>query len=118
MLCYQLVVDDGNERDDLDNRERGNGVRRKPIFFLSLVEHELQRANADCQHPKAPIIDSSRLPAEVRRIEYKELRHHNRSDADWNVDVEDPPPAVVVREPAAEDRSENRRDDDALPPEA
>ena len=93
-------------------------LRREPVLLLALVEHELQRADADRQHADAPVVDRRDSLPQVRRIEDEQLRHDERRDADRNVDVEDPAPAVVVGQPAAEHRPENRRDDDAEAPEA
>ena len=41
--------------------------------------------------------------------------HHRGEDADGKIDVEDPRPAVVVGEPAAERRADRRPDHDAEP---
>src|SRR5437764_342615 len=81
-----------------ENRERGNHAGRKPVVFLSLVEHELQRADSDGEQADAPVVNPPRFLPDVRRIEDEEPRHDQRRDADRNVDVEHPPPAVVVRQ--------------------
>ena len=31
--------------------------RREPVFLLPLVEHDLQRADADREHADAPVVD-------------------------------------------------------------
>ena len=97
--------------------ERMRG-RRQPVFLLALVEHDLQGGDADRQQAQAAIVDAPRAAHEIRRVEDVRLRHHQREHADWNVDVEHPAPRVVVGEPAAEHRPEDRRDDDAEAPEA
>ena len=95
-----------------------DGGRREPVVLLSLVEHDLQRADADDEHADAPVVDLLRFAPQVRRIEDEQLRHDDRRDADRQVDVEHPAPAVAVGQPAAEHRAEDRRDDDAEAPEA
>ena len=118
IVSRQLVHDERYQRDDADDGERRDEGRFEPVFLLSFVEHDLQRADAHDQHPHPPVVHPPRLGAEIRRIEDVELRHHDRRDAHRDVDVEDPAPAVVVRQPPAEHRTENRRDDDAERPEA
>ena len=62
-----------------------------------------------CRVEKAP---------EVRRIEDVQLRHDQRDDADREVDVEHPAPAVVLGDPPAEHRAKDWRDNNAESPEA
>ena len=101
-------------RDDERRDEEG----REPVALLSEIERELESADPQRQQADAPVVDLRRLLAEVRRIEDVELRHHQRRDADRQVDVEDPSPAVGIGQPSAEDGPQNRGDDDAEPPEA
>jgi hypothetical protein len=107
--------DDPASRDDRQCRDERRG---EPVLLLPLVEHDLQRTDPEHQHPHAPVVDAFRLAPEVRGIEHIEMRHDQRDDPDWQIDVEHPSPAVVLGDPPAEDRSEDRRDDDAETPEA
>ena len=118
MLRRPLVDDQDDQRNSGNDRQRENRPIGEPVGFLPLVEDVLQRADADHQHADAPVVDPLRLAAQVRRIEDEQLRHDDRRNADREVDVEDPAPAVAVGQPSADDGAENRRDDDAEAPEA
>ena len=113
-----LLDDEADQRGNRDHDQREDEGRRQPVFFLSLVEHDLQGGDADREQAQAPIVDAAGAAHEIRRIEDVPLRHHEREHADWNVDVEHPAPRIVVGEPAAEHGTEDRRDDDAEAPEA
>ena len=109
------------ERDEAaagDDRERVDELRLEPVVLLAEVEHELQRADPHAQKADSPVVDPLGLAPQVRRIEHVELRHHQRSDTDRQVDVEHPPPAVCIGQPPTEHRAEDWRDDDAEAPEA
>ena len=110
--------DERHERHRAQNRQRRDQTRGEPVVFLTLVEHELEGADPDREHADAPVVDAPRRLPDVGRVEDEHPRHDERRDPDRNVDVEDPSPAVVVGQPAAQHRSENRRDDDPEPPEA
>jgi len=76
----------------------------------------LEKAEADTEQTEADVIDfdarSFALCDQVRWI-LNELRSEKeRKDADGNIDEEDPAPGVVIRNPAAERRSDDGRDDD------
>ena len=86
--------------------------------FLAFVEQDLERADSHREHPDAPVVHLARLCLQIGRVEDVELGHHDRRNADRQVDVEDPAPAVRIGEPAAHDRPEDGRHDDAEPPEA
>ena len=99
------------------DRQRNDEVRAEPVVFLSLVEHDLQAADADRQQSDSPVVDAGFLPPQIGRIEDENLRQDHRDHADRNVDVEDPAPTVVVGEPAAGHRTQHGRDHDAQRPE-
>src|SRR5579862_2339992 len=52
------------------------------------------------------------------RVEDEHARHDDGCEADGDVDVEDPAPTVTIGEPASENGTEERRDDDAESPES
>src|ERR1035441_3965063 len=90
-------------------------MRREPIILLSLVEHELQEADADNDQADADVIHAVlRSPEvfEIGRILDNALCQHQREDADGHVDEEDPVPAVVIRDPTAKSWTDCRSDDD------
>src|SRR5882724_2919836 len=100
MFGCQLTPNESPEPHNSKDAERGDEVRAEPILLLAFIEHDLQGANADHQQTDAPIIDALRFFADVWRIEDEELGHGERDDADGDVDVEDPSPAVVVSDPS------------------
>ena len=97
---------------------RDDQARVEPVLFLALVEHELERAGADGEQGQPPVINRDALALEIVRVVHPEPREKHRDDADRDVDVEHPPPGPVVRQPAAEHRPQNGRDDNAEAPEA
>ena len=50
--------------------------------------------------------------SDIGRILHERMDHESGEDAHRDVDVEDPSPGVVVRDPAPERRPEDRRHDD------
>ena len=106
------------DTDDRQHREGHDEVRAEPVILLPFVEHDLQAADADDQQADSPVVDASffAMP-QVGRIPDENLRQDDGDDADGNIDVEDPAPAVIVGEPAAGDRTQHGRDHDAQRPE-
>ena len=118
MLGGELADDEAGNTDGREHGQDHDEVRAEPVILLALVEHHLQAANADRQQADAPVVDAALYPvAKIRRIEDENFGEDQRDDADGDVDVEDPAPAVVVGEPSAGDRAEHRRDHDAERPE-
>src|ERR1019366_3686920 len=99
MLPLQLAKDKGRESADSENGEHGNEMRAEPVVFLSFVEHDLKRAHANDEQADAPIVDDVGGAADIRRIEDEPLRHESREQADRQVDVKDPTPAVTICNP-------------------
>ena len=91
-------------------------VRSEPIVLLAFVEHYLQCADPNREHSDAPTIDSAGNAANIRRIENETPHHEDGEHAHRDVDVEHPAPTVGFREPAAQYRPENRRNDDSESP--
>src|SRR5579884_1989021 len=116
MRGHQLADDEAGDHDDRDQRESDDETGPEPVVFLAFVEQHLKRADADRKHADAPIIDFARAPLDPRRVEDKGAGHQNRHDTDRDIDVEDPAPAIRLRQPAAEHGAENRRDYDAQSP--
>ena len=59
---------------DRQHGERHDEVRSEPVILLTLVEHDLQAADADRQQPDSPVVDARFLAPQVRRIEDEKLR--------------------------------------------
>ena len=128
-LAKDLEADDGVRRGEFLNEEeckandgdygqRRNPVRSEPVGLLPAVKHHLKRADTHRQHSDAPGIHLRRAAADVGRVEQEKLGHDDGSDADRDVDVEDPAPGIAVRKPAAEHWPEHGRDHDAEPPKS
>src|SRR5581483_2646654 len=83
-------------------------MRAEPIFFLPFVEHDLQGTHPDNQQADSPVVDPCPLAAKIRWIEYESLGEEYGNSADRHIDVENPAPAVIVGEPAAENWPEHR----------
>ena len=86
-------------------------ARREPIFLLTAIEHHLQRADRETERAEAEPIEL--LARVARRLRQKGNHSQQGNDADRQIDIEDPPPTVIFRQPAAENRAENRPDHDA-----
>ena len=117
MLDAQLSNDEQHQPRSRQNCQHGDEVRREPIFFLSFVQHHLQRADAHREHAHAPIINFRSPALDVRRIKNKNISQKKCQHSDRYVDVEDPAPAVTVRQPAAENRPQHGRNYNSKRPE-
>ncbi len=113
----ELVHHKQQERAECDRGSDDDPVGAEPVLLLSFVQHHLERAHAKREHADAPVIDAAILAADVRRVEDKKARQDHRRQAHRQVDVEDPPPAEIVREIAADHGAEHRRHHDAESPE-
>jgi hypothetical protein len=91
-------------------------VGGEPVILLSFIEDHLQRAHAEREHADAPVIDAALLPPDVGRIEDEQPRHDDRSQADRQINIEDPAPTEVVGEVAADDGAEHGGHHDAESP--
>ncbi len=85
--------------------------RGEPVVALPLVEHYLQRAQPDDDEAEADVVDADRASARAhpRRVLDQPLGQQQRHDADRDVDEEDPAPAEVVGDVAAQRRADGRR---------
>ena len=89
---------------------RDDQARLEPVVLLAEVEHELQRADQDDQQDEADDVDRRRLTSVVLdRLSIRQ-RERRADERHRHIDEEDQWPAIVVAEPAAEDRAEDRRD--------
>ena len=97
------------ERNDQDEERPANPRRPKPVVFLSLIEDHLQ---ASCPHRQQP----KPKPVELARVTLRDVLgildvpadHEHRQRANRDIDVERVPPAVGVRQPAAQRRTQHR----------
>ena len=112
-----LVDDKNGDSGHRDDAQRGDPVRRQPILFLPLIEHDLQRAHADGQQAHTPVIDAATLPPDVGRIENEQAGHDDGGQPHRQVDVEDPAPTEIVGEVPANHGTKHGRHHDAQAPE-
>ena len=94
----------------------GEPVRGEPIDFLAFVENDLQGADAEGDEAEADVIDADALLAvrsllQVGRIFDEPVGEIQRNNADGDVDVENPAPAEIVGDPAAEGGADGGGDD-------
>ena len=88
----------------------------EPVFFLALVEGELETADADSDKAQTHEVDLEVLgllfaELEVRRIFDHAVAEVERDQANGDVDEEDPVPVEVVGDPAAECGADGGGDD-------
>ena len=88
----------------------------QPVPFLSLAEHHLPADHDDHQQRQADRVEAERLLAQLRalrdeivRIAKQDVAGSKGQEADRDVDQEDPAPGILVGDPAAEGRADDRR---------
>src|SRR5260370_7664500 len=96
MFSHKLPDHKQRQSADRQNSQSSDETRGEPIVFLSLIEHDLQGAEPDCQQPNAPAIYLCRFTLDVPRIEDKQVRHHDREVATdpHHVNTPTPPPPL------------------------
>src|SRR5689334_2409782 len=113
MVGRQFADHEGDKAEDAERGENADVVGREPVFTLSGVEQELQRADAKGEESDAPEIDLAVSALDVVRIDDEAVHQEERQDADGKIEVEDPAPIVVVGDPSAERGAENGSEQDA-----
>ena len=81
---------------------------REPVVLLAAVEEQLQRRRARSPSSAKPNMSNLRLCVSVFGM--KRIMISDAQDADRQVDQEHPAPVVIVGQPAAEHRPEDRPD--------
>src|ERR1700690_197366 len=108
------------EEDESGCGEDGEGEDHgiaEPVFFLALVEGELEASYAQCDQAEAHEIYLQVLGLFFAEFERGWVFDHavaevEREQADGEIDEEDPVPVEVVGDPAAEGGADSGRDDD------
>ena len=80
-------------------------MRAEPVFFLPLVEHDLQRPDGDGEQAQTDAVDAAEFLAdalEVGRVFNDAAGENDGENADGDIEEEDPAPAIVVGDPAAD----------------
>ena len=111
-LVLPLPDEEADEAAHKEHRKEADKAGGEPVILFALVEHDLHAAHGDRQQRQANVIHVAQLRGvsfNPRRI-FDEPAHENEcQDADRNVDKENPAPGEVVRNPAAEGRSDRWR---------
>ena len=117
----QLPPDEGHEGDHSEDDEPGDGGRVEPVESLALVQRDLEGADARHEEGEADAVERAGGPAAglraLRRVLQEGAAERQRDRAERQVQVEDPPPGVVVGDPAAHRRPHDGRDHDAETPD-
>ncbi|MOA13429.1 hypothetical protein D3C78_1334800 [compost metagenome] len=110
MIVRQLPHHQEHQRHHGHDGQDNDLGRVEPVQLLALIEHDLQRTDANHQQHQPDGIDrfdlGFGLPAFQRRHCNQDHEQPNR-----DVDKEDPAPVIVIADITAQDRPENRRDD-------
>src|SRR5438270_13983799 len=107
-----------DEQIEEDTREEGldpNLGRVEPILELAAVEHHLQCTDSDAQGHKTEEIEG--LAMSMARLANKDQDAEAGDYADRQVDVEDPAPAVILGQTAAQHRAKDRPQHDPHAPD-
>src|SRR5213080_4216239 len=109
----ELAPDEQGKAEARSGAERHDERRVEPIFALPFLEHQLQRAEAECQQRDPGHIHAAALAHQIRWVRDESLHQQQAEHPDGDVDVEDPRPRVSVGEPAAQGGTEGGREHDA-----
>ena len=100
-----------DKRDDRNHRERANKIGIEPVVILSLVQDRLQRAQPNRQDEEAKGVNAPRFDApDVFRVKNELLDHPQGNQTARDVDVKNPAPGIILREPAAQNRPQHGRE--------
>ena len=102
-------------------KKNDDEIAFEPVFGLSAIENHFQARECHGHGENSPAIDFQfavfargfHFTLEFRRIGEQAAGEDQRDDADRDVDEENPAPAPVVGDPAAERRTDCRRGDDS-----
>src|ERR1700722_4313416 len=106
--------------DHRDGEERDDEVALEPIFGLAAIEDDFKAREGHCDGENSPAVDFEFAAfargfdffCELRWIRKQIAGEDERDDADRDIDEEDPAPAPVIGDPAAERRADGRSGDD------
>ena len=116
-LARRQLADDEAEHSDHGHHREGHdqgGV--EPVLVLAAVEDELETTEPHHHEHEPERVDAPRL-LEIGRVEEEGADHDEAEEADGQVDVEDPAPGPVVRDPPAQRRPEDGPHHDADAPD-
>ena len=105
----QLPDHEHGKGHDSDHRKGDDFIGGKPVQLLALVQHQLQ-----CRHPEHKQGQAYGVDRQLARgrfaVAVDAPGHEGREQAHGHVDVEDPGPGNIVRDPAAQQRPDHGSD--------
>lgn len=104
---FKLADDQSDQTNHTEHGEDANVAGGKPIFPLAAIEKELQRSDPWCQKTDPPKIHPACSSLDVMRIDHEPAHQHQGQNADGEIEIKNPPPAVIVGDPSAESGPEN-----------
>src|SRR6516165_5103469 len=110
-----LPPNEEDERGGSNDREYENKLRLKPVVALTFVQNDLQRTEAERDEAEANVVDfrfAQFTALEIGRVLDEARSEQERENPNWNVDEENPAPAVVVGNPSAQSRADRGSHDD------
>ena len=103
-----------------NDRQSGAGndeVRFKPVLALTLIQNYLQESQAHTQQAQPNEVDSDSglkpFTHQEGRVKNQEESKNQGDHSHRNVDEENPSPAITVREPTTQGRTDDGRHDHA-----
>lgn len=109
VLFAQLPEHEGHQAENRSRRKADHQARREPVVLLADIEHDLQAAHAQNHQRQAHGV-YGQLACGGLALGVDRHRADGGNDAHGDVDVENPRPADVVGDPAAQERPHHRRD--------
>ena len=112
-----LPEDEDDEQGTGDEGGCGDHGRTEPVFFLALVEEELEEPDAGGDEGETCEVDLGFASFDAAllldgRVFDDAVGEPEREEADGDIDEEDPVPVEVVGDPAAEGGADGWGDDD------
>ncbi len=107
ILLGQFPDDEDRKADRGNDREADDPCRSEPVILAPRVEHDLERADRKHQQHQPDIVDALALDRGFKGRD-QPVDEEQADGDDRQVDEEDPRPAPIVADQAAEDRPEDR----------
>ena len=103
MLLGQFPDDEGGKADHGQDRQDDDQRIAEPVMVAADIQHDLQATDPENEQKQAHAIDRHARRVGFHRAQQRHRRHHAQ-DRDRHVDEEDPVPAPIVADIAADDR--------------
>src|SRR5262245_22816526 len=79
---------------------------------MSPLQDKLHKSETNGNQCDTKPVNTGNATPEIRRIFYKSTDHQNAHNADRDVNIEHPWPAVVIGQPSSQDRAHSRSEHD------